>query len=130
MSQTQPRGTLLDLPLIEERYGWSFCIAVALHGILLTLLLVAPFLMPKMSILQMGTGPGGGRAGDSYTVGVTDEPGGGAGLFKPATPPKPPRPRPLRVRIRSPLRMPKEPELPAEVPVVPAPLPARAWACR
>jgi TonB family protein len=90
MSQTQPRGTLLDLPLIEERYGWSFGIAVALHSLLLALFLIAPFLMPKMSIIQLGTGPGGGRAGDSYTVGVTDEPGGGAGLFKPATTQQPP----------------------------------------
>ncbi len=90
MSPTLTRGTLLELPLIEERYGWSFFISIALHGFLVALLLVAPFLMPRPSIIQMGTGPGGGRTGDSYTVGVTDEPGGGAGLFKPATTPQPP----------------------------------------
>jgi TonB family protein len=90
MNPTLPRGTLLDLPLIEERYGWAFCVALALHGLLAALFLIAPLLMPRQSIVQLGTGPGAGRAGDSYTVGVTDEPGGGAGLFKPATTPQPP----------------------------------------
>jgi TonB family protein len=89
MSHTHPRGTLLDVPLIEERYGPSFCIAVALHVLLAAGLLVAPLVMPGRQIVQLGTGPGGGQGGTSYTVGVTDDPGGGAGLVKPATTPQP-----------------------------------------
>ncbi len=90
MSPTLPRGTLLDLPLLEERYGWAFFVAVVLHGLLVAFLFIAPFLMPRLPVVQLGTGPGGGSPGNSYTVGVTDEPGGGAGLFKPATTPQPP----------------------------------------
>jgi TonB family protein len=90
MSQTQPRGTLLDLPLIEERYGWAFFSSIALHGLVLGLFLLVPLLVPRASPIQIGTGPGGGRGGEAYTVGVADDFGGGAGLFKPATTAQPP----------------------------------------
>jgi TonB family protein len=89
MSHTQPRGTLLDVPLIEESYGGSFCISIALHVLLVAGLLVTPLLVPGRPIVQLGTGPGGGRGSESYTVGVTDDLGGGAGLVKPATTPQP-----------------------------------------
>ena len=90
MSYTQPRGTLLDLPLLQERYGWAFLASIVLHGLLLGFFLIASFLMPRTAPFMNGTGPGGGGGGDSYTVGVADDPGGGAGLFKPATTPQPP----------------------------------------
>ncbi len=90
MRQTSPRGTLLDLPLIQERYGRAFVFAIGLHGALLAFFLVAPLLMPEMSPIRIGTGPGGGTGGESYTVGVADDLGGGAGLFKPAMTPQPP----------------------------------------
>ena len=89
-TRSSPRGTLLLLPLIEERYGRAFFISVALHAALFGFFLAAPLLMPRMAPLQMGTGPGGGSGGESYTVGVADDLGGGAGLFKPATTPQPP----------------------------------------
>jgi TonB family protein len=90
MSQTPVRGTLLDLPLIEERYGWAFFVSLTLHCLLLAFFLTVPFLMPGRTIVQLGTGPGGGSGSQSYTVGVADDLGGGAGMFKPATSPQPP----------------------------------------
>lgn len=90
MGQTQPRGTLLELPLIEERYGGAFFVSISLHGLLLAFFLIAPLLMPRMSPIQIGTGPGGGSGGEAYTVGVADDLGGGAGLIKPAMTPQPP----------------------------------------
>ena len=90
MTHTPPRGTLLELPLIEERYGRAFLTSVAFHGLLLIFFLVAPFIMPKASPIRIGTGPGGGSGSESYTVGIADDLGGGAGLIKPATTPQPP----------------------------------------
>lgn len=90
MSQTQVRGTLLDLPLIEERFGKAFFVSLGLHVLLLAFFLAVPYLMPGKTLIQLGTGPGGGSGGESYTVGVADDLGGGAGMFKPATTPQPP----------------------------------------
>ena len=92
MEHTPVRGTLLDLPLIEERYGRAFVASITLHGLFLAFLLLAPFLVPKSTPITIGTGPGGGTGGESYAVGVADDLGGGAGLIKPATSPVPPAP--------------------------------------
>ena len=85
---------MLNLPLIEERYGKAFFASIGLHALLAVSLLAAPFLMPDATPIQIGTGPGGGTGGDPYTVGVADDLGGGAGLFKPALTPQPAAPPP------------------------------------
>lgn len=90
MTHTPPRGTLLELPLLQERYGRAFLASIAFHALLLVFFLTVPFFMPKLPPIQFGTGPGGGTGGESYTVGVADDLGGGAGLIKPATSPQPP----------------------------------------
>ncbi len=90
MNPHAPRGTLLDVPLIQERYGPAFLASVAIHGLLIVLFLAAPLFMPRLKPIKIGTGPGGGSGGDVYTVGVAENLGGGAGLFKPATSPQPP----------------------------------------
>ncbi len=90
MNRPTPRGTLLELPLIQERYGPAFIASIAIHSGIVAFFLVAPFLMPRLSPIQIGTGPGGGTGGESYTVGVADNLGGGAGLIKPATSLQPP----------------------------------------
>jgi len=90
MTRAAPRGTLLELPLIQERYGRAFLASVVLHGLLLIFFLMAPFFMPRLPPIQIGTGPGGGAGGESYIVGIADDLGGGAGLIKPATSPQPP----------------------------------------
>lgn len=90
MNRTTPRGTLLELPLIQERYGPAFIASMAMHGGIVAFFLVAPFLMPKLTPIQIGTGLGGGTGGETYTVGVADNLGGGAGLIKPATSLQPP----------------------------------------
>jgi len=90
MSHASPRGTLLELPLIHERYGRAFLSSIAIHVLLLAFFVAAPLFMPDMSPIRIGTGPGGGTGGESYIVGVADNLGGGEGLIKPATTPQPP----------------------------------------
>jgi TonB family protein len=92
MTQNMPPGTLLELPLIQERYGPAFLLSIVIHALVVVFFVAVPFLMPKPTPILVGTGPGGGMGGESYTVGVTDDAGGGAGLFKPALTPQPPAP--------------------------------------
>jgi TonB family protein len=87
-----PPGTLLELPLIQERYGPAFVISIVLHALVVVFFAAMLLLMPKPTPILIGTGPGGGMGGESYTVGVIDDAGGGAGLFKPALTPQPPAP--------------------------------------
>src|SRR5213593_312190 len=83
------RGTLLHIPLIEERYGHAFVISIFLHILLALVFLVAPFLFPRPTPILIGTGAGGG-SGAQYTVGVAHDLGGGEGMIKPSLIPKPP----------------------------------------
>jgi len=76
---------------------------MAIHGGIVAFLLVAPFLMPRLSPVQIGTGPGGGTGSETYTVGVADNLGGGSGLIKPATslqPPAPPVEKPSKKEVK------------------------------
>ncbi len=90
MSHTPPRGTLLDIPLIQEKYPRAVLISIGLHVGLVLLIWLGPYLIPSMATVQLGTGPGGGVGGDTYDVGVVDDLGGGAGMFKPSVTPQPP----------------------------------------
>ncbi len=112
MTHTPPRGTLLNIPLVEERYGKSFAAAVAIHALVLAFFLLAPLLLPSLSPLQLGTGPGGGTGGESYTIGVADDLGGGAGMYKPALTPQPPV-----LQVQSPKETKKAEVVPKAVPL-------------
>lgn len=92
MKSKSPPGTLLELPLIQERYGPAFFVSIAMHALVTVFFLASPLLLPKPAPMLMGTGPGGGMGGESYAIGVIDDAGGGAGLFKPALTPQPPAP--------------------------------------
>lgn len=83
------RGTLLRIPLTEERFGSSLLASVGVHGIALLLALFGGLLLPSRTI-QLGSGAGGGTGGDVSTVGVVDDLSGGAGMVKPSLTPKPP----------------------------------------
>jgi TonB family protein len=82
-------GTLLNILLIEEKYGRSVLMSLGLHGIVLVIAVFGGYLLPSAAV-QIGTGPGGGTGGEAYTVGVVDELAGGIGMFKPSLTPKPP----------------------------------------
>jgi TonB family protein len=84
------RGTLLNIPLTDEKYGRSFLVSLALHGIVLALAIFGGYLLPSAAVQITGSGPGGGTGGEAYTVGVIEELSGGIGMFKPALTPKPP----------------------------------------
>jgi len=81
---------LLDVPLIEERYGRSFVISLGIHLAVPLLVLGIGYLIPRPKIMVIGTGPGGGAGGATYTVGIADELAGGAGMIKPSLIPQPP----------------------------------------
>src|SRR5436309_5766808 len=116
------RGTLLHIPLIEERYGHAFVISLFLHIVLALLFAVAPFLFPKAPPILIGTGPGGGSGGEQYTVGVADELGGGEGMIKPSLIPQPPplpAEKPVKEEVKEeavPLPQTVEPKKPAHQP--------------
>jgi TonB family protein len=89
MNKESSRGTLLGIPLIQERYGVSFLASVGIHAIVVLLILFGGYLLPS-TVIQPGSGSGGGTGGDVSTVGVIDELSGGAGMIKPSLVPKPP----------------------------------------
>jgi TonB family protein len=85
------RGTLLDIALIEERYGHALVASFFLHLALLLLIVFGVYLLPRPTPITIGSGPGGGSGGgEAYTVGVTDDLSGGAGMIKPSLIPQPP----------------------------------------
>lgn len=88
MSIRAGRGTLLNIPMIEEKFGRTFLGSIGFHVIVILLILYGSYLLPR-TVIQIG-GPGGGSGGEAYTVGVADELGGGIGMTKPSLVPKPP----------------------------------------
>lgn len=103
MRHASARSTLLDIPLIEERYGSSLLASIVLHALALILGLYGAWFLPRTAPIRIGTGPGGGPGGGSYTVGVADDLGGGEGMFKPSLIPQPPAlPAPKTVREETP----------------------------
>jgi hypothetical protein len=86
MNQNVGRGTLLGIPLIEERYGKFFFASLAFHGILIVLVLFGRTLIPSSPISIVSGGPKGGGPGDMATVGLVDlkeeKKSGGEGMYK------------------------------------------------
>ena len=97
-----PSGTLLRITLLDERYGRSFIASVGLHLGLVFLAILAPYLLPQPTAFRIGTGPGGGMGGESYSVGVADDLGGGEGMIKPSLVPQPPALPPEKVAKEEP----------------------------
>lgn len=84
----------------EGSYGRAFVISILGHGAIVLALLFGAAFLPAGGVIQIGTGPGGGRPGEFITVGLSAELSGGAGMYMPAI-----TPRPTAV-----LPAPKEPE--------------------
>jgi len=89
MSPNARRNTLLEIPLMEERYGRSVLASVGIHGFVAILVLFGGYLLPSVTI-QLGGGIGGGAGEDVTSVGVVEELSGGTGMFKPSIVPQPP----------------------------------------
>lgn len=128
------RARLLDIPLLEERYAGSFALSAVLHVVTVGFFLLVPYILPSRAPIVLGTGEGGGTGGASYTVGVVDDLGGGAGMVKPALAPQPPalpadtpapeQPKPAEVALPdtvAPKKTPKAPEPKAAEEKRPAP---------
>jgi TonB family protein len=80
---------LSGIPFIEEKYGRPFLVSIGLHILAAIILIYGGLLLPSATV-TIGSGPGGGFGGDTYTVGVIDDLSGGVGMVKPALVPKPP----------------------------------------
>jgi len=89
MAGTSP-VTMLNIPLLEERFGRSFLASLGLHVAFAAAMLLLPRFLPRPQTVLLGSGPGGGIGGESYAVGVVDEVSGGAGMTKPSIIPQPP----------------------------------------
>jgi TonB family protein len=90
MSRDHNRVTMLQIPLIEEKYGRSAMVSLAVHAAALLILVFGVRLFPQKVVL-LGSGQGGGFGGeDIATVGVVDQFSGGAGMVKPSMVPAPP----------------------------------------
>jgi TonB family protein len=90
MARPSNRVTMLNVPLLEERYGRSLLFSMLMHSGLFLLVVFGAYLLPPRKPIVIGTGLGGGLGGDVYTVGVTDQLSGGAGMTKPSLTPQPP----------------------------------------
>ncbi len=88
MNHTRP-GTILDIPLVEERYGRPFLASVLAHAAVFLVIVFGGLILPSATV-QIGSGVGGGIGGDISTVGVVDELSGGIGMIKPSIVPRPP----------------------------------------
>jgi hypothetical protein len=83
-------NTLLQIPLIEERYSRSFLASIAFHVFLVLLIIFGGFLLPRTPI-KIGVGGLGGGTGEKVsTVGVVSDLSGGAGMRYPSVTPTPP----------------------------------------
>jgi outer membrane biosynthesis protein TonB len=90
MDRNARLNTLLEIPLIEERYGRFFFVSIAFHGLLVLLFLFGGYLLPQNTIQIGGGEPGGGLGADSTSVDAVEELSGGAGMSKPSLIPQPP----------------------------------------
>jgi hypothetical protein len=95
MNHNAGLNTLLQIPLIEERYGRYFFVSIAFHAFLILLIIFGGYLIPARTIEFGGSHPGGGPGEDIATVGVVDgkfgeEKSGGEGTYKPTLIPAPP----------------------------------------
>jgi TonB family protein len=88
MNRTRP-VTTLDIPLMEEKFGRPFLASLLAHAAAFLLLIYGGYILPS-TVIQIGSGAGGGTGGDVSTVGVVDEFSGGMGMIKPSLVPKPP----------------------------------------
>jgi TonB family protein len=89
MTGNTNRASLLNIALIEEKYGRSLVVSLAFHGLMILAVAVTGYLLPVQTI-KIGGGPGSGIGSDIDTVGVVDELSGGAGMVKPSLTPQPP----------------------------------------
>jgi len=81
---------MLQIPLIEEKYGRAATASFVVHCVTLLVLIFGVKLFPHKVVI-LGTGQGGGISGDDIaTVGVVDQFSGGAGMVKPSMVPQPP----------------------------------------
>jgi hypothetical protein len=87
------RNTLLEIPLIEERYVRFFFLSIIFHGFLIFLVLFSGYLFQDKVHILGPNGPMGGGPGDIPAVGIADrktvEGFGGLGMFKPSPVPQP-----------------------------------------
>ncbi len=81
---------MLEARLREGSYLTTALVSIFLHAGLLIAATFLPGLFGVQATIVLGTGPGGGRGGEIYSVGLVDDLGGGFGMYKPSLRPQPP----------------------------------------
>jgi len=90
MNRNDNRVTMLQIPLIEEKYGRAAMVSFIVHGIALLVIIFGVRLFPQ-TIVHLGAGQGGGIGNaDIATVGLVEQFSGGAGMYKPGMVPQAP----------------------------------------
>lgn len=119
---------MLEARLREGSYLTTALASMFLHAGLLIATTFLPGLFGVEATIVLGTGPGGGRGGEIYSVGLVDDLGGGSGMYKPslrpqppAVPVEPPAPRPESKSVSLPEREPKKATARKSQEPVPAP---------
>jgi TonB family protein len=96
MNHSVGRNTLLEIPLIEEKYGRFFFASIGFHGLIILLIFFGGyFLRSEVVLSNSGAGPGGGQDGPSLTVDTVanlplKKSSGGDGMTKPSPVDQPP----------------------------------------
>jgi len=103
---------VLKSHISEEQSRRPLAYSVSVHLFLLLFFTFGAALLPKGEPLKLGLGPGGGQ-GDSLTVGLAAEIGGGAGMYKAPITPRPEAAPPQEETRRTPSQeVEPEPEQP------------------
>lgn len=81
---------MVEARLREGSYLTTALVSILLHAGLLIAATLLSGLFGAEATIVLGTGPGGGRGGETYSVGLVDDLGGGFGMYKPSLHPQPP----------------------------------------
>ncbi|HUG42881.1 MAG TPA: TonB C-terminal domain-containing protein [Acidobacteriota bacterium] len=73
----------------EESGRRAYWLSLLGHFLLFAFFSFAGFLLPEREPIRIGSGAGGGSSGDFVTVGLAEDVGGGADMYKPALTPRP-----------------------------------------
>lgn len=104
---------ILSSHVREGSYRRSFLLSVVAHAFVLAFFLLAVDFFPQ-TLIELGSGQGGGQGADIIPVGLTADLGGGEGMVKPSLTPVPeavpPEVKKPEVKEKEPITPPEKPQ--------------------
>ncbi len=104
------KAGILNAKMEEYSPKATLAMSIGLHVVVFAVLVLNPLIHFGSTVIQIGSGPGGGRGGEQLiAVGLADD-GGGSGMFKPSLTPQPPvlKDNPPPDSVRYPSKIPKQ----------------------